>query len=130
MERYTGNDRDRFFYLDELFDFSKYVIYFDGLSDDLLKQIVHGLKIEADRRHLVLPEFAPAKPVVNILAALTMNEKACIETGRKIFAIKFIRQRLGCGLKDAKDHADAYEKAWKEAGSPAGGIGPDAENMA
>lgn len=123
-------DDPRFFYVDEVFDIKPFVVYYSNIPSPLILKIVKGLKAEAEYRKLLVPEFAvpptPA-PQVKIMTALTVCEKALIESGRKIIAIKEVRQRLNLGLKDAKDAVDAYFNAWREAGSPAGGVGPDAD---
>jgi len=42
------------------------------------------------------------------LATLTCAEKFTLDSGRKILAIKSVRERTGLGLKEAKDLCDAY----------------------
>ena len=42
------------------------------------------------------------------LATLTCGEKFTLDSGRKILAIKSVRERTGLGLKEAKDLCDAY----------------------
>jgi len=45
-------------------------------------------------------------------SSLTRQEKALVDSGEKIKAIKLIRERLGIGLKEAKDVADLYQSSW------------------
>ncbi len=52
---------------------------------------------------VVTAEVAP-----QALATLTSAEKFTLNAGRKILAIKSVRERTGLGLKEAKDLCDAY----------------------
>ena len=72
------------------------------------QEVVLGLEAlieEARRRGLKVRGLEPPKPPA---PALVENEKALVETGRKIQAIKALRDRSGCSLRDAKDAVDAY----------------------
>lgn len=65
----------------------------------------------------------PAETVQQaVVVQLNDVEMAFAESGRVISAIKELRARVGIGLRDAKDQVDAYVKAWKDAGSPRGGL--------
>lgn len=52
----------------------------------------------------------PARPDL----ILNVSEMAMAETKRMIQAIKALRERTGCGLKEAKDAVDAYKLAWEQ----------------
>lgn len=44
-----------------------------------------------------------------VLYELNDAEKALVRYGQKIPAIKELRARIGCGLKEAKDSVEAYK---------------------
>jgi ribosomal protein L7/L12 len=71
---------------------------------------------EAESRFISIPGYTkvPVVPIKPALPPLDDAEMALVETGRHIQAIKHFRERYnsmfkdGVGLKDAKDHVDAY----------------------
>jgi hypothetical protein len=52
---------------------------------------------------------APSTSVVND-SAWQRDVRVLLSQGKKIEAIKFVRQQTGCGLKDSKDFVEAMER--------------------
>lgn len=106
------------FTLKEVYDVGNVTIWYDGLEQQVILDMVAGLRQEAVRRGLTVPEFGlvDGKGPGPQLTPLNDAEKAMAETSRKIQAIKAYRERnVGIGLKDAKDAIDAYVVEWERA---------------
>jgi hypothetical protein len=56
-------------------------------------------------------DFTPSQPSPHF--TLTAAELATLKSGRKIATIKLVRERLRCGLVEAKDLVIRYEAATK-----------------
>ena len=52
----------------------------------------------------------PPTPMVPLTGHLEDDVRALLEAGQKIEAIKLVRERTGCGLKEAKDHVEEFER--------------------
>lgn len=52
--------------------------------------------------------LATARMAMIDAVELTEEEKVAVAAGRTIHAIKLVRQRVGLGLRDAKDLTEAY----------------------
>ncbi len=85
-----------------------------ALSD--FERFLKDVLNEAEQRNVRVPGYTkvPVVPIKPALPPLDDAEMALVETGRHIQAIKHFRDRYnsmfkdGVGLKDAKDHVDAY----------------------
>ena len=75
------------------------------LKNEEIEDAVARLVEEANFRKLKLACLEPPKPPP---APLDEIEKALVETGRKILAIRHLRDRSGCLPRDAKEAVDAY----------------------
>lgn len=53
---------------------------------------------------------APASSVAQVDRALDGDVRVLLTQGQKIAAIKLVRQKTRCGLREAKDYVDALER--------------------
>ena len=58
-------------------------------------------------------ESVPAEPLPPLTGDLETDVRPLIERGRKIEAIKLVRQHTGCGLKEAKEQVEELERRLK-----------------
>ena len=77
--------------------------------------VVRGIRTAGDvtEVNLDVPERV-VNAATRTFTGLTQEEIALVQQGKKIQAIKQVRDRLHLGLKDAKDKVDLAEKSWVE----------------
>lgn len=92
--------------------------------EELCKAVQDGLAEMKYRGHLYKVEsfFPKPTPPAPPKVPLEAPEMACAESGRKIHAIKLLKERTGLSLRDAKERIDGYYEEWVAAGKPSGGI--------
>jgi ribosomal protein L7/L12 len=79
--------------------------------------------VEALERGGSLPKGAPIAGTAGVRADLKADIWALMQDGQKIQAIKFYRERTGCGLKQAKDAVEAVAREHGVAPNSAGCFG-------
>lgn len=92
---FQGKPEDVF----ELFGFAR---------DVWMDPSTHGTKTSFTNKHVGGGNIVLREVEVKTLDPLTAEEWDCIRAGRKIGAIKLVRQRLGVSLKEALAYVDRH----------------------
>lgn len=84
--------------------------FFDCLGLNAFRELAIALRQYEHTRGIKAPNVQ--RPP--IASELDDVEKALTESGRRIYAIKSARERLGCTLTEAKCMVDAWDEDWRD----------------